>query len=89
MEATIDIKPNLMVHAKGAGSMEGAEGVHVGTVDHLDGDYIKLKKSDSKDDQHHWIPISWVESVDGKAVHLSKTEAQFRKGVRSKRPELH
>ena len=39
-------------------------------VDHLDvGDSIKLKKDPSG--QHHWIPASWVTSVDDK-VHVDR-----------------
>jgi hypothetical protein len=32
----------------------GTDGTDVGTVDHVDGSYIKLTKDDR--DQHHWIP---------------------------------
>lgn len=39
-------------------------------VDHLQGtDSIKLRKDDSG--QHHFIPLSWVTSVDGK-VHVDR-----------------
>lgn len=72
------IKPGLMVHAKSEGSMGGAKGIHVGTVDHIDGErYIKLTKKDSNDGEHHWIPLDWVEDADEKAVYLSKTEDQM------------
>ena len=55
------IKEYLMVHAKGEASMQGAPGVHLGTVDHIDGEkYIKLTKSDSPDGQQQWIPVNWV-----------------------------
>ena len=47
-----------------------SEGRHVGTVDHLDGDEIKLTRKDSPDNRHHFIPLSLVESVDDR-VHLS------------------
>ena len=50
-----------MVHAKGEASMQGAPSVHLGTVDHIDGEkYIKLTKSDSPDGQQQWIPVNWV-----------------------------
>ncbi len=40
------------------------------TVDHTDGgDTIKLTKDQSG--QHHWIPASWVKSVDDK-VHVDR-----------------
>ena len=45
-----------------------------GTVDHLDsGDSIKLTKDDKG--QHHWIPVSWVTSVDDK-VHVDRPGKQ-------------
>ena len=61
----------------------GADGVHVGTVDHLDGERIKLAKQDSSagDDgeggrgQHHYLPAGLVASVDGDTVRLSATAA--------------
>ena len=72
-----DIKPDLMVHAKlveSPGARQAGQGVHVGTVDHVDGGrYIKLKRSDSADGKHHWIPLDWVEDVDDKAVYLNRT----------------
>lgn len=41
-----------------------------GTVDHMDGpNSIKLTKDDKG--QHHWIPTSWVTSVDDK-VHVDR-----------------
>lgn len=60
----------------------GSDGEHVGTVDKVRGDRILLTKND-KDagGQHHSIPSSWLQSVDGK-VTLAKTaqeaKAQWR-----------
>ncbi len=57
----------------------GADGVHLGTVDHVDGERIKLTKADSpatEDGQgakHHYIPAGLVASVDGDTVRLSAT----------------
>lgn len=42
-------------------------------VDHLDGDAIKLTKDDKG--QHHWIPQSWVTTVDDK-VHIDRPGKQ-------------
>jgi len=82
-----DIHENLMVHAKGAGSMGGAQGEHIGTVDHLDGgDMIKLNKRDSEDGQHHWIPLDWVEKVDDKAVYLKKSKEEVLREWKSEGP---
>jgi hypothetical protein len=52
-----------------------ADGVHVGTVDHLDGDRIKLTKSDSgqgsHEGHHHYIPLGLVAEIEGERVRLS------------------
>lgn len=49
----------------------GSCGNKLGTVDHVEGEQIKLTKQDSPDGKHHFIPANWVESVDDK-VHLSR-----------------
>ena len=49
----------------------GADGVHVGTVDHVQGERIKLTKQDSVDEKHHYIPISLVAEVEDGTVRLS------------------
>lgn len=46
-------------------------GEHVGTVDHLDGDRVKLTRTDSADGQHHYVSLSQVESMDDVAVYLN------------------
>ena len=43
----------------------GADGVHVGTVDHVDGNRIKLTKNDPGDQRHHWIAGGLVAEVEG------------------------
>ena len=53
----------------------GADGVHIGTVDHLDGERIKLTKADSGDGKHHYLPAGLVAAVDGDTVRLSATAA--------------
>ena len=53
----------------------GADGVHVGTVDKIDGDRIKLTKNDSGEGSHkghhHYIPLSLLAEVQGDKVWLS------------------
>jgi len=53
----------------------GADGVHVGTVDHLDGDRIKLTSKDSGEGahkgHHHYISTGLVAEVEGDKVRLS------------------
>ena len=57
----------------------GADGVHVGTVDHIDGDRIKLTKADSgegsHEGHHHYISRGLVAEVEGDKVRLSATGA--------------
>lgn len=49
----------------------GADGVHVGVVDHVDGAMIKLKAVDpAAGGKHHLIPMSWVRTTEG-TVQLS------------------
>lgn len=52
----------------------GADGVHVGTVDKVEGDRIKLKLSDSfghHRGHHHYIELGFVAGVEGDKVRLS------------------
>ena len=51
----------------------GADGVHVGTVDSIDGDRIRLIKRDSGSHRshHHYISGGLVAEVEGDKVRLS------------------
>jgi hypothetical protein len=53
----------------------GADGVHVGTVDHIEGDRIKLTKKDSgegsHEGHHHFISTGLIADVEGDQVRLS------------------
>ena len=53
----------------------GADGVHVGTVDKVDGQRIKLTKADSGDGKHHYLPAGLVAAVEGDTVRLSANAA--------------
>jgi hypothetical protein len=57
----------------------GADGVHVGTVDHLEGrDQLKLTKDDpDAGGEHHFIPLAWVDRVDAH-VHLKQSGAEAK-----------
>jgi hypothetical protein len=56
----------------------GSDGLHVGTVDHVDGQRIKLTKSDqAAGGQHHFIHLDSVASVDEK-VKLNRTAAEAK-----------
>jgi hypothetical protein len=53
----------------------GADGVHVGTVDRVEGSRIKLTKKDSGEGthkgHHHFIARGLVADVEGNRVRLS------------------
>ena len=55
----------------------GADGVHVGTVDKVEGDRIKLIKADSgsHSDHHHYFSAGLVAAVEGDRVRLSANGA--------------
>ena len=63
----------------------GADGVHVGTVDGVEGDRIKLTKADSgaqleqaegkHEGHHHYISTGLVADIEGDKVRLSATGA--------------
>jgi hypothetical protein len=56
-----------------------SDGMRCGTVDHLEGsDCIKLKKDENG--QHHYIPTSWVESVEGGKVKVDRSEDEALQG---------
>ena len=52
----------------------GANEVHIGTVDHVEGDRIKLTRKESTDGRHHFIPIGLVADIEGGVVRLSANE---------------
>ena len=54
-----------------------ADGVHVGTVDHVQGDRIKLTKTDSPDGKHHYVSIGLIAGVEGETVRLSANANAF------------
>jgi hypothetical protein len=53
----------------------GADGVHIGTVDRLEGNRIKLTKQDSgqgsHEGHHHYISTALIAEVEGDTVRLS------------------
>lgn len=57
----------------------GSDGQHVGTVDKVEGDEIKLTKNDPQaQGQHHYIPINLVASVEQDSVQLNLTADEAR-----------
>jgi hypothetical protein len=57
----------------------GVDGVHVGTVDHMEGrDQVQLTKDDpDAGGEHHFIPLAWVDHVDS-CVHLKQSGAEAK-----------
>lgn len=51
----------------------GADGVHIGTLDKVEGDRLKLSKADSGShaDHHHYISAGLVAAVEGDRIRLS------------------
>ena len=57
----------------------GSDGKHVGTVDKVEGDQIKLTKNDPQaGGEHHYIPLNSVASVEDDEVHLNLTADEAR-----------
>lgn len=57
----------------------GADGVHIGTVDKVEGNRIKLTRRDSgeggHEGHHHFLPLALVADVEGGTVRLSANAA--------------
>jgi hypothetical protein len=57
----------------------GADGVHVGTVDAVEGHRIKLIKADSgqgsHEGHHHYVSVGLIAGVEGDKVRLSANAA--------------
>ena len=51
-------------------------GSKVGVVDHIEGSTLKLTRKDSKDGEHHYVPLSNVAKVD-EHVHLKINSKEF------------
>ena len=57
----------------------GSDGQHVGTVDKIEGDRIKLTKNDPQaQGQHHYLPLDMVASVEQDEVRLDRPAEQAR-----------
>lgn len=55
----------------------GADGVHIGTVDQVEGNRIKMTKADSGShgDHHHYLSEGLIAGIEGNQVRLSATGA--------------
>ncbi|MBK0004255.1 DUF2171 domain-containing protein [Erwinia sp. S43] len=70
-------KAEIMDHAQ----VTDKNGIHVGVVDHLEGDdSIKLVRNEPEAGGiHHIIPLSWVDRVDDNKVILKLTKPEVEK----------
>ena len=72
-------------------SVVGSDGMHVGTVDRVEGERIKLTKRDDPDgsgQHHHYIPLSKVRMVEGSQVRLEMPAMATGSGVMGSATEL-
>lgn len=83
-----DTQRSLLSQVQEHQEVVGSDGQHVGTVDHVKGDRLKLTKTD-KDagGHHHSIPSSWIESIDDGKVKISKTADQAKAAWREEAEE--
>ena len=58
--------------------VKDVNGEHVGTVDHIEGEQLKLTRTDSPDGQHHYVPLEQVESMDEVAVYLNVAHSDLK-----------
>lgn len=66
---------NMNLEIKEHMEVIGSDGEHVGTVDKLENNYIKLTRTDSPDGKHHRINMDMVETIEsGKLVLMQKAE---------------
>ncbi len=55
-----------------------ANGTHVGTVDEVEDERIKLTRSDSSDNMHHYLPLDAVDKIDDNSIYLKQGTAMPR-----------
>lgn len=48
-------------------------GQHIGTVDEVEDDRIKLTKSDSSDNMHHFVALDDIDRIDDNRIYLKAT----------------
>jgi hypothetical protein len=72
-------RPELRIRIKPHMEVVGADGVHIGTVDRVEGGRIKLAKADSGEGHHkghhHFIDLGLVADIEGERVRLSANAA--------------
>jgi hypothetical protein len=72
-------RPGVAISIKQHMEVIGADGVHIGTVDRVEGGRIKLTRADSGEGRHrghyHFIDLGLVADVEGQKVRLSANAA--------------
>jgi hypothetical protein len=71
--------PSLKEQIKEHMEVVGRDGLHVGTLDGIDGNRIRLTKSDSADERHHWLEIEHIARVEGEKIHLKLDSAEAQR----------
>jgi len=66
--------------------VRGSDGHPVGEVDKLEGDHVKLTKDNAKD-QHHYIEVDAVASVEGEVLCLDKTAETAKREMQARESE--
>ena len=57
----------------------GFDGGHVGTIDHLEDQRLKLTRTDpDADGKHHYIHIDSIASIENGEVRLNRTAAEAK-----------
>ena len=56
-------------------------GQHVGTVDEVEDERIKLTRTDSSDNMHHYLPLDAIEKIDDNRIYL-KAGTQIPAGAK-------
>ena len=71
---------DLSVHIQEHMEVVGSDGKHVGTVDHLEGDQLKLTKSDpASGGEHHYLGLDQIDHVEQGKVCLNVPADQAMK----------
>ena len=77
---TKEAKLDLSVHIQEYMEVVGSDGKHVGTVDHLEGNQLKLTKSDpASGGEHHYLGLDQIDHVEQGKVCLNVPAYQAMK----------
>jgi hypothetical protein len=49
-----------------------ASGQHVGTVDHVDGDNVRLTRTDSPNGEHRELPLDHLDRIEDGKLYLKE-----------------